>query len=243
MIIWNTSAMVNFPHMTHANELGLCRYLAARIDTQDPVIFDLGPWLGATTVIFRKANPRATIHTVDTFNWIPEYMHEPYMAYRKTCPYTYGSSFLPEFIENINWSLDSNIHIHAGNIAHLKPPEEDADIIFADVLKTPNDCSNVAINWFPRLKVGGYFLDQDFKWNPLTYGHWYVAMWRLREFFLPAYIVEGAHTVCWQKVKEIPQGMLEYAGTLKLPKTCPEMRNQTQELLSAIHHWKETVGL
>jgi hypothetical protein len=239
---WTTTYDVDVPRMTHPSELGLCRYLADEIGRDDPVIFDLGPWLGATTIAFRHGNPLATIHAVDNFLWVPGYMNVPYKRHHDALPYNEHDSFVMEYLENIHWTVDCGIFVHAKNIETYLPPQEKADILFCDILKRPGGCRNVILNWLPRLKVGGYFLDQDFRWNPLTYVHWHVAMWRLREFLTPLIFTQHGCTVCWEKRRDIPDAVLDYAARFQV-KDWGQMRNQSQEILSAEFYFKDLVGL
>lgn len=241
--IWDTRWVAPCVTMCTPEELGFCRYISDLIGSDNPVIYELGPWMGGSTLAFMAGNPGATIHTFDTFRW-SSYMKPCYTARTKReCKYENYDSFIMEFLENIAWTKDCPIHVHQCNLeTKTFYPGEPADVIFTDALKTMRSASNFVHNWLRKLKIGGYYIDQDFRWNPMTYVHHLVAMWRLRDHFKPIYRASSGALVCWKKESEPDDRLYKYAAN-KYEKSITDMPVQSQEVISALYYWKQHVGL
>jgi hypothetical protein len=163
-------AVRKFPGLIHKNERLLLYGLAKNYYRGCGIIVDAGTLVGASTACFGQGiidNPevnntrnRKLIHAYER-GIVNKTM--PYFFQRKgiTGDFPVGSSF-EHILKELTKPWQHMINYHVGDICSEQPLNEEVEILFLDVLKSPD------INWyctrtfFPLLRPGSIIIQQDY---------------------------------------------------------------------------------
>jgi hypothetical protein len=195
----------NINTMLTQPELRLLHCISKKFQNKG-IIVDAGCFLGGSTLalasgILDKIHHRV-IHSYDRF------LAEKYTL-GKYLPETTEllSDILPIFKEQTK-SIEYLIELHAGDILNFKAPDEDIEILFLDVLKTPSVNDYVVEHFFPRLVPDlSIVIQQDYCFTKFN-GWIHSTMEYLSDYFE---IIDytPCNSVVFLYKKQIPSEMLK----------------------------------
>jgi hypothetical protein len=141
-------SLLNIKTMLTEPELKLL-YSISKNFKNEGIIVDAGCFIGGSTLalasgILGRIHHRV-IHSYDRF-LAEKYTLGKYIPQNTELL----SSILPLFLEQTK-DIDYLVQVYAGDILTFKAPDEDIEILFLDVLKTPAVNDHVVEEFFPRL--------------------------------------------------------------------------------------------
>lgn len=208
--------------MTSMSEQVYCDWYADKLYSGRGKIVELGAWLGALTMSIAmglRRNPRTPreviFHCYDRFRWYPSFE----IAVKGTPfegVYKRGDCFLPLFLSRIKDAADL-VAPHKGSLHAQKWVDGPIEFLVVDAMKSEHILANVQKNFFPSLMTGrGILMHQDFMH---FYEGWiHVAMYQLRDCYVPVYALPDAATVVFRCRKKPSLERLDFPRTVrKLP--------------------------
>jgi hypothetical protein len=187
-------------------------------------IVDLGCWLGASSVELAQGlreNPRPTaragvIHAYDLFLWDASWMNEVRTVQGTPLEGKYkdGDSFLDEYRQFTEPWKDS-IRVYPSDLTVTSWSGGPIEFIFVDAMKSWSLANSIVRDFYSSLVPGiSMVVHQDFG---NFYVYWlHLVMYRLREYFQPAYDMPYASSVAFNYVKQIPESLLQAHYDLSL---------------------------
>lgn len=198
--------------MTTIHEQRWYTHIAKELAHMDGAIVDLGSWMGSTAISLAKGvrdagttgNGREKmVYAIDRYLW------EPWMdSYGKHlhCDYVPGDSFLPEVRQRLRLSGLSVTAVQA-DLTKYTWDGGDIAILLVDAMKSKQLCTAIALEFYPKLLVGGVVIHQDFKHFYCPWIH--MLQYRLKDFFVHVHDVPSSGTTSFKLVKAIPGPVLQ----------------------------------
>jgi len=191
------------PTMMKAPELDLLYSIAKNRYTGSGIIVDAGIFMGASTKCFLQGilsqgdalnSDRPLIHSFERGKVTPAMKgYEGFESYEVGDDY---SKLVKKLFEDAHY-----VNFNFGDIQDIVYFDKSIEILFLDILKTPNVMQKCNELFFPNLQVGkGIVVQQDFYW---PFG-WWINAWmeRWNEHF--EYIDFAETSLVCEYVKELP---------------------------------------
>jgi hypothetical protein len=142
------------PMFTPEGDLWVVENLASRLTSENPLIVEIGSWVGESALALHRGCPRAYIHCIDNWMGSPSDLTGA-MAVR------YGRSAVKDaFLKNTE---GKPIHAWQGkSLAVAKEWKEQADLIYIDAEHTYESLASDIRAWWPHLKPGGILAIHDY---------------------------------------------------------------------------------
>jgi hypothetical protein len=186
-------------------------------------IVDGGCFLGASTLslgigLKDKGINKPTIHSYDKFIMTAG-QHKRFVA----LPSDEGRNFLEDFQSNIE-EIKSLVKIYQGDLLEQLPPEENIEILFIDVAKTPRLNDYIVESFFPLLIPNhSLVIQQDYLWTAWN-GWVHCTMEYLSDYF--------------EKVDNTPNGSVVFLYKKEIPKEklVNVFKSRTKEEIITLHN-------
>jgi predicted O-methyltransferase YrrM len=143
------------PMFTPAGDLWAVEKLASRLTDENPLIVEVGSWVGETALALNRGCPQAHIHCVDTWRGSPSDLTSA-MAVR------YGrNAVLGAFVKNTEGKpIQAKVGTSKGAAAEWSEP---IDMLFIDAEHTYEALKSDIEAWWPHLKPGGILAIHDYR--------------------------------------------------------------------------------
>jgi hypothetical protein len=193
------------PSMITFDESKFYATCAGRYRGSEGAIVDLGCWMGATTVALAKGLLRgphgAPVHSekvlgYDIFlwrDWMPDSL--PFCVYRE------GESFLPEARRYVRDEGGGLIELIQTDLSVYDWKTGSIKILLVDAMKSLDLARQIAVTFYPSLRVGATLIHQDFKHFYTSWIH--VLQYRLRDHFRMVHSVPASPTVAFELLTAI----------------------------------------
>jgi hypothetical protein len=218
--------------MTSMSEQVYCDWYADKLYTGRGKIVELGAWLGALTMAIAaglRRNSRmprkALFHSYDIFRW-----HHSFEIAVKGTPlervFKDGDDFYPLYLHTIKDALDLVVP-HQVDLSSEKWADGPIEFLVVDAMKNEALLRNIQDSFFPLLmRKRGILMHQDFMH---FYEGWiHVAMYQLRDCYVPVCVLPDAGTVIFRCRKEPSRRELDF------PRSVNEL---PVELIEGAYSW------
>lgn len=174
-------------------------------------VAELGAYVGGTTCIFARSMRVRNVHVFDMFQ------HNPASRRRlKDDPLFNDDDFFDIWSRNTAL-YDNKIKLYKGDlIIESQKFSDSVDLLYVDIVKNAPLVNVIAKSFYPKLKVGGILIHQDyFHWQ----SHWLVYQMEFLRDYFELVGDAGYNMTIYVKNKEIPNSIcnFDYLGDLDEP--------------------------
>jgi hypothetical protein len=187
------------PSMICKHELKFLHYLTKFCYAGVGAVVELGPLAGSSTYALLSGMTSGPVHSYDLWAYCTGW--EMFTG-GETLPL--GTDIQPYFQANIAAFKDRVIP-HKSDLGMVSWTGGPIEILFIDAAKSPELMRHIADEFFPKLVVGAYVIQQDWVSAGTPWIH--VAMGKLGQYFEIVDSPEGG-TVCFRVVAPIPENAL-----------------------------------
>ena len=187
------------PSMICCHELRFLHYLTKLHYTGTGAVVELGPLAGSSTYALLSGMKSGLIHSYDLWAFC-----EGWEMFTNGTTLPLGTDIQSYFQANVA-AFGDRVIPHKGDLAEVTWSDGPIEILFIDAAKSPELMLRIADEFFPKLVLGAYVIQQDWVSAGTPWIH--IAMGKLAPYFDIVDSPEGG-TVCFRVVAPIPEKAL-----------------------------------
>jgi hypothetical protein len=191
------------PSMMCSHELKFLHYLTEFHYTGAGAVVELGPLAGSSTFALLSGMKAGLIHSYDLWAFC-----EGWEMFTNGTTLPLGTDIQSYFQASVA-AFGDRVIPHKGDLVEVTWSDGPIEILFIDAAKSPELMLHIADEFFPKLVLGAYVIQQD--WVSAATPWIHIAMGKLAQYFDIVDSPEGG-TVCFRVIAAIPEKALASAA-------------------------------
>ena len=205
----------SYPTMLTREELRMLYWLTSSYYAGEGAICDLGSFLGGSTMALASGylsagHKDACIHSYDRHRIGPA-LWEKYKLDQSGREFPEDGNFLELTKEMLGEALPV-VNIHSGDFVEMPSPTEPIEILFVDIMKTPETCNRVISTYYPKLIPGRSIVVQQDYFHPWPV--WDVATTEMLSDYFEVISFTEQNSALLLNTRKIPHSILEEAANI-----------------------------